>query len=84
MLARNPASYLLGHIPNQKKIMHDSSKGPRTPTKGIQSPDVSSNSDDSPVTACGGGSTKQRLPWTSDLHVRFVEAVTQLGGDDSK
>lgn len=29
-----------------------------------------------------GVSTKQRLRWTSDLHDRFVEAVTQLGGPD--
>ncbi|MCO5579701.1 hypothetical protein L7F22_033559 [Adiantum nelumboides] len=27
-------------------------------------------------------SNKQRLRWTSDLHDRFVEAVTQLGGAD--
>lgn len=27
---------------------------------------------------------KPRLKWTSDLHERFVEAVNQLGGADSK
>lgn len=30
-----------------------------------------------------GGSGKQRLRWTSDLHDRFVDAITQLGGPDS-
>lgn len=27
---------------------------------------------------------KPRLRWTADLHDRFVDAVTQLGGPDSK
>ncbi|KAG2685315.1 hypothetical protein I3760_10G119600 [Carya illinoinensis] len=30
----------------------------------------------------GGGAGKQRLRWTSDLHDRFVDAITQLGGPD--
>lgn len=30
----------------------------------------------------GGGGGKQRLRWTSDLHDRFVDAITQLGGPD--
>ncbi|MED6186166.1 hypothetical protein PIB30_064163 [Stylosanthes scabra] len=30
-----------------------------------------------------GGSGKHRLRWTSDLHDRFVDAITQLGGLDS-
>ncbi|KAJ7976494.1 MYB transcription factor [Quillaja saponaria] len=29
-----------------------------------------------------GGSGKQRMRWTSDLHDRFVDAITQLGGPD--
>ncbi|KAL8162345.1 hypothetical protein V2J09_013834 [Rumex salicifolius] len=29
-----------------------------------------------------GGSGKQRLRWTADLHDRFVDAITQLGGPD--
>ncbi|KAF3785982.1 PHR1-LIKE 1 protein [Nymphaea thermarum] len=29
-----------------------------------------------------GGSGKQRLRWTSDLHERFVDAITQLGGPE--
>ncbi|KAK7286626.1 hypothetical protein RJT34_21757 [Clitoria ternatea] len=32
--------------------------------------------------APAGGSGKQRLRWTSDLHDRFVDAITQLGGPD--
>eukprot|EP00262_Sarcandra_glabra_P014029 TRINITY_DN400_c0_g1_i1.p1 TRINITY_DN400_c0_g1~~TRINITY_DN400_c0_g1_i1.p1 ORF type:complete len:270 (+),score=51.17 TRINITY_DN400_c0_g1_i1:424-1233(+) len=32
--------------------------------------------------ATSGGSGKQRLRWTSDLHDRFVDAITQLGGPD--
>lgn len=27
---------------------------------------------------------KPRLKWTQDLHERFIEAVNQLGGADSK
>ncbi|ERN10402.1 myb family transcription factor PHL7 [Amborella trichopoda] len=30
----------------------------------------------------GGPSTRQRLRWTPDLHDRFVEAITQLGGPE--
>lgn len=38
------------------------------------------------VSGSGSGSAgagKQRLRWTSDLHDRFVDAITQLGGPDS-
>ncbi|XP_057869667.1 protein PHOSPHATE STARVATION RESPONSE 1 isoform X1 [Cryptomeria japonica] len=41
-----------------------------------------SSPDRSAVTSCGPGSAKQRLRWTAELHERFVEAVTQLGGAD--
>lgn len=34
-------------------------------------------------TTTSGGSGKQRLRWTSELHDRFVDAITQLGGPDS-
>lgn len=33
--------------------------------------------------SASGGNGKQRLRWTSDLHDRFVDAITQLGGPDS-
>lgn len=36
-----------------------------------------------PVDNPSGGNGKQRLRWTSDLHDRFVDAITQLGGPDS-
>ncbi|KAL0914810.1 hypothetical protein M5K25_015194 [Dendrobium thyrsiflorum] len=29
-----------------------------------------------------GGASRQRLRWTNELHERFVDAVTQLGGPD--
>ncbi|KAF5475646.1 hypothetical protein F2P56_007427 [Juglans regia] len=32
--------------------------------------------------ASAGGTGKQRLRWTSDLHDRFVDAISQLGGPD--
>lgn len=32
----------------------------------------------------GANSSKQRLRWTTDLHDKFVEAVTELGGADSE
>lgn len=43
----------------------------------------------SPYGSSGEGSLspmdpKPRLRWTSELHERFVDAVTQLGGADSK
>ncbi|PKI34947.1 hypothetical protein CRG98_044653 [Punica granatum] len=35
-------------------------------------------------TSSASGNGKQRLRWTSDLHDRFVDAITQLGGPDSE
>ncbi|KAM5550517.1 myb family transcription factor PHL7 [Rosa sericea] len=32
--------------------------------------------------SASAGNGKQRLRWTSDLHDRFVDAITQLGGPD--
>ncbi|KAL6228405.1 hypothetical protein ACLB2K_002355 [Fragaria x ananassa] len=35
-----------------------------------------------PSASASAGNGKQRLRWTSDLHDRFVDAITQLGGPD--
>ncbi|RXH76912.1 hypothetical protein DVH24_019800 [Malus domestica] len=43
---------------------------------------VSGGSSAKSPTPSGGGSGKQRLRWTSDLHDRFVDAISQLGGPD--
>eukprot|EP00249_Psilotum_nudum_P012401 c23761_g1_i2 orf=494-1825(+) len=40
------------------------------------------NASVNPAASSGVGASKQRLRWTPDLHERFVEAVTQLGGAD--
>ncbi|XP_057843668.1 uncharacterized protein LOC131053083 isoform X1 [Cryptomeria japonica] len=45
---------------------------------------VPSSSTGSPATSGGSASAKQRLRWTPELHDRFVEAIAQLGGADSK
>jgi hypothetical protein len=36
------------------------------------------------VSSRSDGSGKDRLRWTQELHDRFVGAVDQLGGPDSK
>lgn len=43
---------------------------------------ISENSSGSMVGISGVNSSKQRLRWTTDLHDKFVEAVTELGGAD--
>ncbi|KAL5707818.1 hypothetical protein ACHQM5_018675 [Ranunculus cassubicifolius] len=53
----------------------------------LQSPEQHTSTvalDDSPKndSAPPGGNGKQRLRWTSELHDRFVDAITQLGGPD--
>jgi hypothetical protein len=44
-------------------------------------PITSNNANCSPVAS--GMASKQRLRWTPELHQRFVDAVTELGGPDS-
>ncbi|KAG6556564.1 hypothetical protein Mapa_001505 [Marchantia paleacea] len=53
--------------------------------RGSSAAGGSTNSGGSPVASGGGGggsAAKQRLRWTPELHERFVDAVTQLGGAD--
>lgn len=55
--------------------------------RGSNAAGGSTNSGGSPVASGGGGggsAAKQRLRWTPELHERFVDAVTQLGGADSE
>eukprot|EP00249_Psilotum_nudum_P001210 c13581_g1_i1 orf=515-1666(+) len=51
------------------------------PEPWLQEIDVAATGNGSPVSG-GMGSSKQRLRWTSELHERFVDAITQLGGAD--
>lgn len=54
--------------------------------RGSSAAGASTNSAGSPGGGSGGGGSaaKQRLRWTPELHDRFVDAVTQLGGPDRK
>ncbi|MCO5547344.1 hypothetical protein L7F22_000793 [Adiantum nelumboides] len=83
-LGRRPKMY------NAKKFSTTSLVHHRSP--GMPDPRFSSGSNVA-ISTDGGGeiaarvaaavASKQRLRWSSDLHGRFVEAVTQLGGPDN-
>lgn len=52
-------------------------------TEPVANPGVSGSSAvKSPPHPGPAGSSKQRLRWTEELHSRFVDAITQLGGPD--
>lgn len=55
--------------------------------RGASAAAGSTDSGGSPVASGGGGggsAAKQRLRWTPELHERFIDAVTELGGADSE
>lgn len=54
--------------------------------RGSSAAGASTNSAGSPGGGSGGAGSaaKQRLRWTPELHDRFVDAVTQLGGPERK
>jgi len=59
------------------------------PTQSSPANEQMGSGDSATVPLDGGNNNpniavRQRLRWTNELHDRFVEAVTQLGGPDSK
>ena len=69
------------------KAEETSSAAPQAPQWHHPSTSKATPADESNGADGGTGqssSSKQRLRWTPELHDRFVNAVTQLGGADSK
>jgi len=59
------------------------------PTQSSPANEQMGSGDSATVPLDGGNNNpniavRQRLRWTNELHDRFVEAVTQLGGPESK
>lgn len=63
-------------------LVHHRSPGMLEPRFPPGSNMVMSNEGGEIASRVAAASSKQRLRWTSDLHNRFVEAVTQLGGPE--
>lgn len=63
-------------------LVHHRSPGMPEPRFPPGSSMVMSNEGGEIAARVAAASSKQRLRWTSDLHNRFVEAVTQLGGPE--
>ncbi len=64
---------------------HGTARSASTCNDNIVSPGLESPGGSSPSAAAGGGGgAKQRLRWSPELHERFVDAVSQLGGPERK
>lgn len=69
--------YHANNLTNTSLVPHKA-QGPQIANSEVLSGSTAKN------TSTAGGNGKQRLRWTSELHDRFVDAITQLGGPDSE
>lgn len=69
------------HHHHQGKNIQASSRMPIHPERHLFLQGVNDNADSGLVLSTDA---KPRLKWTPDLHERFIEAVNQLGGAESK
>lgn len=69
------------HHHNQLKNLHPSSRMSLPPERHLFLQGGNGPGDSGLVLSTDA---KPRLKWTSDLHERFIEAVNQLGGAESK
>ena len=69
------------HHHQQGKNIHSSSRMPIPPERHLFLQGGNGPGDSGLVLSTDA---KPRLKWTPDLHERFIEAVNQLGGADSK
>lgn len=73
--------YRMYHHHHQAKNIHSSSRM-SIPSERHMFLQTGNGSSDSGLVL--STDAKPRLKWTPDLHARFIEAVNQLGGADSK